>query len=52
MKDFLCGKRCLMTRLDVKSLFTNVQLDFTIELILSYIFSKDTKDFNGLNKSK
>ena len=44
-----------MASLDVKSLFTNVPLDFTtefIELILNNIFSQGTKDFNGLNKNQ
>ena len=41
-----------MASLDVKSLFTNVPLDFTIELILNNVFSQGTKDFNGLNKNQ
>ena len=41
-----------MASLDVKILFTNVTLDFNIELILNNIFSQGTKDFNGLNKNQ
>ena len=41
-----------MASLDVKSLFTNVPLDFTIELILNNIFSQGRKDFNGLKKNQ
>ena len=41
-----------MDSLDVKNLFTNVPLDFTIELILNNIFSQGTKDFNGLNRNQ
>ena len=41
-----------MASLDVKSLFTNVALDFTIELILNNVFSQGTKDFSGLNKNQ
>ena len=41
-----------MASLDVKILFTNVTLDFNIELILNNIFSQGTKDFNGLNKTQ
>ena len=52
IKDFICEKLCLMASLDVKSLFTTVPLDFTIELFLKNIFSQGTKDFNGLNKNQ
>ena len=52
MKDFSCGKSCVMASLDVKSLFTNVPLHFTIELISNDIFSQGTKHFNGLNKNQ
>ena len=38
-----------MASLDVKSLFTNVPVNFTIGLILNYIFDNGVKDFNGLN---
>ena len=41
-----------MRSLAVKSLFTNVLLDFTIELILNNIFIQSTKDFNGLKKNQ
>ena len=52
IKNFFCGKHCLMASLDVKSLFTNVSPDFTIELILNNIFSQGTKDFDSPNKNQ
>jgi len=44
-----------MEILDVKSLFTNVTVDFTIDtidLILNNIFRYGVKDFNGLKKQQ
>ena len=39
-----------MASLDVKSLFTNVPVDFTINLIQNNIFSNGVKKFNGLTR--
>ena len=36
----------LLVLLDVKSLFTNVPLDETIEIILNRIYKKNQRDFN------
>ena len=41
-----------MASLDVKSLFTNVPVNFTIGLILNNIFNDGLKDFNGLNRQQ
>ena len=41
-----------MASLDVKSLFTNVPVNFTISLILNNIFNNRVKDFNGLNRQQ
>jgi len=41
-----------MASLNVKSLFTNVPVDFTIDLILNNIFRNGVKDFNGLKKQQ
>ena len=41
-----------MASLDVKSLFTNVPVNFTIGLILNNIFNNGVKDFNGLNRQQ
>jgi len=40
-----------MASLDVKSLFTNLPVDFTIDLILNNIFRNGMKDFNGLKNN-
>jgi hypothetical protein len=42
----------LMYTFDVKSLFTNIPVDFTINLILSAIFRDGAEDFKGLNKRR
>ena len=39
-----------MGSFDVKSLFINITVDFTINLILENIFINGVKDFNGLSK--
>ena len=41
-----------MSSLDVKSLFTNIPVNFTINLILEAIFVNDVKKFYGLNKQQ
>ena len=41
-----------MARLDVKSLFTSVPVNFTIDLILNNIFKNGVKHFNGLNRQQ
>ena len=38
-----------MASLNVKNLFTNIPVDFTIKLILDNIFENDVKQFNRLN---
>ena len=40
----------IMGSFDVKSLFTNITVDFTINLILENIFINGVKDFKGLSK--
>jgi len=47
MMDDFCSKH-LVASLDVKSLFTNVPVDFIIDLIINNIFHNGLKDFNGL----
>ena len=42
----------IMASFDVKSLFTNILLQFTIKLILDQIFSNGVTLFHGLNKSQ
>ena len=41
----------VMACLDVKSLFTNIPVQFTINLILVQIYVLDVKTFHGLTKS-
>ena len=40
----------IMGSFDVRSLFTNIPVNFTINLILENIFTNDVKDFNELSK--
>ena len=40
----------IMASLDVKSLFTNVSVNFTIDLVLKSVFSNNTTEFHGLTK--
>ena len=40
----------IMGSFDVRSLFTNIPVDFTINFILEIIFTNGVKDFNGLSK--
>ena len=40
-----------MTSFDVTSLFTNVPVDFTINLILDSVFFR-SDEFNGLNRRR
>ena len=42
----------VMSSLDVKSLFTNIPVDFTVNLILDSIFINDVKKFQGLNRQQ
>ena len=51
IKNLTPGNK-LMASLDVKSLFTNVPVNFTIGLILNNIFNNGVKDFNGLNRQQ
>ena len=51
IKNLTPGNK-LMASLDVKSLFTNVPVNFTIDLILNNIFNNGVKDFNGLNRQQ
>ena len=41
-----------MVSFDVKSLFTNIPLSFTLNLILESIYVDNTTEWNGLNKSR
>jgi len=41
----------IMTSFDVTSLFTNVPVDFTINLILDSVFFR-SDEFNGLNRRR
>ena len=41
-----------MVSFDVKSLFTNIPLSFTLNLILESIYADNTTEWNGLNKSR
>jgi len=45
-------ENAIMVSFDAVSLFTNIPVDFTINLILNSIFNKDNKTFHGLNKSR
>ena len=40
----------IMAYLDVKSLFTNVPVNFTIDLVLKSVFSNSITEFHGLTK--
>ena len=40
----------IMASLDVKSLFTNVPVNLTIDLVLKSVFSNNITDFHGLTK--
>ena len=40
----------IMASLDVKNLFTNVSVNFTIDLVLKSVFSNNTTEFHGLTK--
>ena len=51
IKNLTPGKK-LMASLDVKSLFTNVPVNFTFGLILNNIFNNGAKDFNRLNRQQ
>ena len=41
-----------MASFDVKSLFTNIPLNFTLKLLLDSIFSGEVNKFHGLNCSR
>ena len=41
-----------MVSFDVKSLFTNIPLSFTLNLILESIYVDNSTEWNGLNKSR
>ena len=51
LKSLTCFKHCIMARMDVESLFTNVPVTETISIITNIIF-KDTDVFNSFNKQQ
>jgi len=44
--------RCLMASFDVKSLFTNIPLKFTTNLIVKSLFHDDCTQFQGISQTQ
>jgi len=42
----------IMCLFDVKSLFTNIPVDFTVNLILDKVFADKESKFHGLNRTE
>ena len=50
--DHELDRNRLMCSFDVKSLFTNIPVDFTVNLILDKVFADIENKFHGLNWTK
>ena len=50
IKDFLFNSNQFLVSFDVKSLFSNVPLSYTIDIIADYIFSQQRKDYPPIRR--